>query len=133
MDPDLKVNPRNRIHYFLLTMLVISFGLLSRKIAYQLPEQINLYLGDSLWALMVFLMTGFLFNKISTFHAAVIAISFCYLIELSQLYHADWINNIRHTTLGGLVIGYGFLWSDILAYTIGVGFGAIFEKMILKR
>ncbi|MBE9460734.1 DUF2809 domain-containing protein [Dyadobacter sp. UP-52] len=111
---------------------MISFGLLSRKIAYQLPEFINLYLGDSLWALMIFLMTGFILNKVSTFQAMIIAISFCYLIELSQLYHADWIDNIRSTTLGGLVLGYGFLWSDILAYSIGVGFGAIFEKLVLK-
>ncbi|MFC6194129.1 DUF2809 domain-containing protein [Dyadobacter subterraneus] len=125
-------NKRNRTAYFLLTILMISFGLLSRKIAYQLPEFINLYLGDSLWALMIFLMTGFILNKVSTFQAMIIAISFCYLIELSQLYHADWIDNIRSTTLGGLVLGYGFLWSDILAYSIGVGFGAIFEKLVLK-
>ena len=125
-------NKRNRTAYFLLTILMISFGLLSRKIAYQLPEFINLYLGDSLWALMIFLMTGFIFNKVSTFQAMIIAISFCYLIELSQLYHADWIDNIRSTTLGGLVLGYGSLWSDILAYSIGVGFGAIFEKLVLK-
>ena len=42
---------------------------------------------------------------------------------MSQLYHAEWIDNIRATTLGGLVLGYGFLWSDLVAYTIGVGVG----------
>ncbi|GLU55587.1 ribosomal maturation YjgA family protein [Dyadobacter frigoris] len=114
-------------------MLVISFGLFSRKIAYQLPEQVNLYLGDSLWALMIFLITGFIFNKTPTFQILAIAIFFCYMVELSQLYHADWIDNIRNTTLGGLILGYVFLWSDILAYSIGVGFGAIFEKLISKR
>lgn len=124
---------RNRIVYFLLTMLVISFGLFSRKIAYQLPERVNLYLGDALWALMIFLMTGFVFNKVSTIRSAIIALSFCYLIELSQLYHASWIDNIRHTMLGGLILGYGFLWSDILAYFIGVGFGAVLEKLISTR
>lgn len=129
----MNVCPRNRIAYFFLTMLVISFGIFSRKIAYQLPEQVNLYLGDALWALMIFLMTGFMFKKTPTYQAAIIAISFCCLIEISQLYHAEWIDTIRHTTLGGLVLGYGFLWSDILAYSIGVGFGVIFEKLFLNR
>lgn len=133
IDSILGINPRNRIVYLFLTMLVISSGLFSRKLAHQLPEQVNLYLGDSLWALMIFLITGCVFNKVSTFQALVIAISFCYLIELSQLYHADWIDIVRHTTLGGLILGYGFLWSDILAYSIGVGCGAILEKLISSR
>ncbi|MCF0058117.1 DUF2809 domain-containing protein [Dyadobacter sp. CY356] len=126
-------NPRSRILYFLMTMLVISSGLFSRKIAYQLPELVNLYLGDALWALMIFLITGFIFKWISTLQVAIFAVSFCYLIEISQLYHADWIDNIRYTRLGGLILGFGFLWSDILAYSIGVGFGVILEKFILKR
>ena len=117
----MSANNRNRIVYFLLTMLAISFGLFSRKIAYQLPEQVNLYLGDSLWALMIFLITGFIFNKVSTIKAAIIALSFCYLIEISQLYHAGWIEHIRHTTLGGLILGYGFLCSDILAIRLALG------------
>ena len=44
---------------------------------------------------------------------------FFYGIELSQLYHALWIDAIRNTTLGGLIIGFGFLWSDLVCYTIG--------------
>ncbi|CKH20539.1 Protein of uncharacterised function (DUF2809) [Streptococcus pneumoniae] len=49
---------------------------------------------------------------------------------MSQLYHAEWIDNIRATTLGGLVLGYGFLWSDLVAYTIGVGVGFLFEFIL---
>ena len=45
---------------------------------------------------------------------------FCYGIEASQLYHAEWIDSIRATTLGTRV-GIRFLWSDVVAYTIGVG------------
>ena len=51
------------------------------------------------------------------------------MIEISQLYQAEWINNIRHTTLGGLILGQGFLWSDMVAYTVGVIIGALFEKV----
>ena len=52
-----------------------------------------------------------------------VALSFSYLIEVSQLYHAPWIDSIRATTLGGLVLGFGFLWSDIACYTVGVTLG----------
>jgi hypothetical protein len=43
------------------------------------------------------------------------------------LYHAGWIDAIRATRLGGLILGYGFLWSDLVCYAAGVGLGAILE------
>ncbi|MEB9682511.1 hypothetical protein BK742_28020 [Bacillus thuringiensis serovar pingluonsis] len=123
---------RNRLLYATFTIIVIILGLSSRKFAYALPELLNDYLGDTLWALMIFIGFGFLFPKIETKKLAFISLIFCGGIEMSQLYHAEWIDNIRATTLGGLVLGYGFLWSDLVAYTIGVGVGFLFE-FILRR
>jgi len=40
--------------------------------------------------------------------------------EFSQLYHASWADAIRATTLGRLLFGAGFLWSDILCYAVGI-------------
>ncbi|CAI8942434.1 MULTISPECIES: DUF2809 domain-containing protein [Bacillus] len=123
---------RNRLLYAVLTIIVIILGLGSRKFAYVLPDLLNDYLGDALWALMIFIGVGFLFHKMKTKKLAFLSLLFCYGIEISQLYHADWIDNIRATTLGGLVLGYGFLWSDLLAYTIGVGMGMLCELMFRK-
>ena len=53
---------RNKLLYLLLTIIVMLLGLLSRKIE-GLPEIISLYSEDILWALMVFLLFAFLFNK----------------------------------------------------------------------
>ncbi|QUW29275.1 DUF2809 domain-containing protein [Bacillus cereus] len=124
---------RNRLLYAIFTILVIILGLSSRKFAFALPELLNDYLGDALWALMIFIGFGFLFPKIETKKLAFISLIFCYGIEMSQLYHAEWIDNIRATTLGGLVLGYGFLWSDLVAYTIGVGVGLIFEFILQRK
>ncbi|WP_347030238.1 DUF2809 domain-containing protein, partial [Bacteroides intestinalis] len=44
---------------------------------------------------------------------------FSYCIEISQLYQADWANIVRSTTLGALIFGHGFLWSDMICYTVG--------------
>ena len=84
---------------------------------------------------MVFIGVGFIFRKMETTKIALIGIAFCYPIEFSQLYQANWINEIRRTTIGGLVLGYGFLWSDLLAYFIGISVGAAIEilwKVIQK-
>ncbi|MGD6888015.1 DUF2809 domain-containing protein [Bacillus mobilis] len=124
---------RNRLLYALFTIVVIILGLSSRKLAFVLPQLLNDYLGDALWALMIFTGFGFLFPKIETKKLAFISLLFCYGIELSQWYHAEWIDNIRATTLGGLVLGYGFLWSDLVAYTIGVGVGFLFEFILRKK
>ena len=124
---------RNRLLYAVFTIVVIILGLSSRKFAFALPDLLNEYLGDALWALMIFTGFGFLFPKIETKKLAFISLIFCYGIEISQLYHAEWIDSIRATTLGGLVLGYGFLWSDLVAYTIGVGVGMFCEFMLRKK
>ncbi|MBJ7984058.1 MULTISPECIES: ribosomal maturation YjgA family protein [Bacillus] len=124
---------RNRLLYALFTIVVVILGLSSRKFAFVLPDLLNDYLGDALWALMIFTGFGFLFPKIETRKLAFISLIFCYGIEISQLYHETWIDSIRATTLGGLVLGYGFLWSDLVAYTIGVGVGMLGEFMLRKK
>ncbi|EJS76373.1 ribosomal maturation YjgA family protein [Bacillus cereus] len=124
---------RNRLLYAMFTIVVIILGLSSRKFAFTLPDLLNNYLGDALWALMIFTGFGFLFPKIETKKLAIISLIFCYGIEISQLYHESWIDSIRTTTLGGLVLGYGFLWSDLVAYTIGVGVGMLCESILRKK
>ncbi|MGR4024583.1 DUF2809 domain-containing protein, partial [Bacillus sp. ZZQ-131] len=103
------------------------------KFSFALPHLLNDYLGDALWALMIFTGFGFLFLKTETKKLSFISLMFCYGIEVSQLYHAEWIDSMRATTLGGLVLGYGFLWSDLVAYTIGVGVGILCEVIFRKK
>ena len=102
-----------RKKYFILTILTMILGLLSRKFMSYVPNLISPYLGDVLWATIVYF---------------IIAIIFSFGIEFSQIYQAKWINNIRATTLGGLVLGHGFLWSDLLCYTIGILIGSFIDK-----
>lgn len=113
---------RNRRMYFVLTLSAMMMGLLSRRIE-GLPLMIEQYSGDTLWALMVFLGMAFVLYKKPTWGIGISAFVFAYGIELSQLYHAPWIDQIRGTTLGGLVLGYGFLWSDLVCYTVGIALG----------
>ena len=113
---------RSRFVYLWLIFTVVLFSLASRAQSIQphLPPFISEYAGDTLWALTAFLGFGFLFPRLSIGRVAALALGFALLIECSQLYHAPWIDAIRHTRLGGLVLGFGFLWSDLVCYVVGV-------------
>ena len=100
-------SPRNRIQFFFLIVGTIGLGLASRSRF--TPPLIYPYLGDVLYALMIYFIIGFLWRKASSFSVAVLCVLVCYTIELSQLYQAEWINAIRSTRLGGLALGFGFL------------------------
>lgn len=118
-----------RIKYVFIICLIIILGLLSRK-----TPSIPLFVGDVLWAAMIFYMMRFFFSQTNFKRLFILSLLFCYFIEVSQLYQAGWINNLRNTTIGGLILGHGFLWSDILAYSFGVTIATIIEKEFgLKR
>lgn len=122
---------RNRIIYSLIILIVIGLGLGSRASPNPLPVFIVTYAGDTLWALTAFLMIGFIFPSLPTIRVAIIALLFSYFIEVTQLYHAPWINEIRQNRLAALLLGRGFLWSDLMCYTVGVAIGATIELIIL--
>lgn len=100
---------KNRKHYLVLIILTLFVGLSSRKFPYLFPDFLVEYLGDVLWALLVFWLLGFLFSTKSTFWTATSALVVSYLIGISQLYHEEWIDTIRESTFGALVLGHGFL------------------------
>jgi hypothetical protein len=91
------------------------------------------YAGDTLWALMVFLLVSTLLAGRPILVRAAISLALAFLVEVSQLYHAPWIDAIRQTTLGGLVLGFGFLWTDLVCYSAGVMIGVIAEWAIVAR
>jgi hypothetical protein len=119
---------QNRTTYCILIIFTIVIGLLSRHIA-----GIPLFIGDILWGLMVYFIARFLFIQKTIKWAVIASLLFSYGIEFSQLYQAAWINNIRHTVLGGLILGETFLWGDMLSYTVGIAIGLGLDALIPGR
>ncbi|KAF2508431.1 DUF2809 domain-containing protein [Flavobacterium zhairuonense] len=118
---------KRRTRYLILFLSVILLGILSRKISF-----IPLWIGDFLYAVMIyFLVRIVFFNKKATY-IFILSLAICYGIEFLQLYQAPWIIELRKTLFGRYVLGQGFLWSDIIAYTGGVLFVFFIEKIILK-
>ncbi len=69
---------------------------------------------------MVYWLVAFVSPAASVVKVALTALVISYADECSQLYQAPWINAIRATTPGHLVLGSAFSWGDIVAYTVGI-------------
>jgi uncharacterized membrane protein YraQ (UPF0718 family) len=122
------VKRRSRLNYVVAIAVTAAAGLLSRSsLADHLPTLVRTYAGDTLWALAVFLVLGLIFAKAATARIAICAALISYGVELSQLYQAPWINAIRHTIPGALLLGFGFRWSDLICYSLGILVGAVAE------
>lgn len=114
---------KGRMLYAALTLSTMILGIASRKLGAYLPEFLRLYAGDTLWAMMVYFGLRFLAPHMKIYKTMAFALLFSFGIEISQLYQAPWINHIRETTLGALVLGRGFLWSDLICYAVGIALG----------
>jgi len=124
---------QNRIIYFIIVIITIATGLFVRIKHAWFPDIVNLYLGDVLYAFMMFYIISCIVPEKRIGIRAITALVICFAIELLQLYQTDWINAVRETLPGKLILGSGFLWSDLLAYVIGVLAAYIFEKIMLSK
>lgn len=124
-----------RLIYAIAAAVVVLAGLASRRYRPELPQFLGDYSGDTLWALMVFLLISVVLPGTPLKMRATTALCISFMVEISQIYQAPWIISIRQTTLGGLVLGHGFLWTDFACYTVGIVTGAASEMVlcILKR
>jgi len=118
----------NRIRYFILVLIVIALGITSRKI-----EGVPTFCGDILYAVMVYFGMRMFFINLNLKKTAILALLFCFLIEFLQLYQAEWIIEIRSTTIGHYALGQGFLWSDLGYYTLGILIGFLIDSKLMIK
>ncbi len=107
----------------------IVLGLASRRFGPELPAFVATYAGDALWAVAAYLAVGVARPSAPIMRRVIAAFAFAVAVEASQLYHAPWIDGIRATRLGALVLGSGFLWSDLACYAAGVAASAAGEGL----
>ena len=117
----------NRQNYFILILFVLILGILSRKISV-----IPLFIGDVLYAVLIYFGLRFLFIHLKTHKTFLLSLLFCFSIEILQLVQMDWLIGLRKTTLGHYILGQGFLWLDLLCYIIGGLLAYIIDKLFLS-
>ncbi|MES2123378.1 MAG: DUF2809 domain-containing protein [Gemmatimonadota bacterium] len=116
--------------YTILAGATIAAGLASRWYPAFFPPFFAKYAGDTLWAILVYWLLALVWRRASTASLAALALGVSLAVECSQLYHAAWIDAIRETQLGGLVLGYGFQWSDLACYAVGVALASCVDHWL---
>ena len=111
----MKAHTKKLLQYTSAVIALIALGLLSRRIN-GIPDAC----GDALWAMMVFCCWRIVLVLRPLKTVAVVALITSYLVEFSQILSFDLLVRLRSTFLGHMLLGQGFLWIDLLAYTIGI-------------
>jgi hypothetical protein len=103
--------------YFFLAVLIflveVSIALFVRD------RLIRPYGGDFLVVIMLYYGVR-VFSNAKPWKIAIGVLLFAILIEIGQYLHLVDKLGLSKNTLAKTVIGYGFEWWDILAYTLGV-------------
>lgn len=124
---------RQRTVYARVLLVTIALGLGSRRFGASLPTFVAQYAGDVLWATMVFWLVAIVSPGAARHRLAAAALAIAFSVECSQLYRAPWLDALRATTAGALVLGQGFLWSDLLCYAIGIVFAVTVDLALWRR
>ena len=85
------------------------------------------YVGDYLVVILIYYAVR-TFIKISPVKLAIGVLLFSYVIEVLQFFNIVDRLGLSNNKLAKTVIGYGFEWIDLLAYTLGVVTVLIMER-----
>lgn len=110
---------QRRIIYFFLFAFCLWLALFTRSHANLFWSFIAIYGGDTLWASGFFFIAIVIFPKISLWKLGIAVYLLGVVDELSQLWSTPLLNQIRSTYIGKLMLGQGFLWSDLICYAVG--------------
>ena len=86
------------------------------------------YAGDILIALfLAFCVRGLAPRRSAGFVVCAVGI-YSVLVEISQCYHAPWIDSLRRTFPGAIVLGTTFQWMDLACYGAGLAVYTVFDR-----
>ena len=106
-----------RTVYIVLMAVIVFAGLWSRRVAW-----VPAGMGDALWAMLMYCLWRVVFIRRRLRWVALCSLFACYAVEFSQLLRWPWLVSFRSTAVGHLLLGQGFLWTDLVAYTAGIVF-----------
>ncbi|MEQ9486808.1 ribosomal maturation YjgA family protein [Coleofasciculus sp. F4-SAH-05] len=92
------------------------------------PEWLNDRLGSFAYEIFWILLVGLFFPKASPLWTAVGVFLVTCLLEVLQLWQPPFLQAIRATLLGRVILGNTFTWSDFPAYFIGSFLGWVWMR-----
>ena len=113
-------NPRIRCTAILAMTGAAAVGMLSRTTALQGIPVFTAAAGDTCWAIAAWFLFRLILPQAGLGLMTILTASLCLSVELSQLIKAEWLEDLRQHRIVALLIGRGFLWVDLLRYTVGI-------------
>ena len=114
-----------------LCLLIIMSGLALRGFGFSfgLSAIVVKYGGSALWAAMVYFLVAMAAPRESRLSIALISAAIAVGVELFRLIHAPWLDALRLTLLGALLLGRIFSAWNMLAYGVGIIFAVGLDGM----
>ena len=110
---------KRRIVYLFIFFFFIWLALATRHHSQWFYPVVAKYGGDTIWAGDFLFFFRAVLPKTNLLKLAIFNYLFGVIDEVSQLWHTSWLDTIRHTTFGKLMLGLGFMWSDLVCYFAG--------------
>jgi di/tricarboxylate transporter len=126
-------SPRTRLTYALAAVAAIALGLWIHRGGLPLGRDARDITGDAVWAMMMVWWVSAAMPRATLVARAGVALGICFGVELSQLAHTPWLDALRATLVGRLVLGSGFDARDLLAYSLGVLAAACVDAVTRRR
>jgi len=131
--PRLRVSMDRRLRALAALILVVGVGLASRRYDGLFPRILGKYPGDALWTMAAYLGWKLALPSMGPRGLGVMALGLSFLVEFLQLYHAPWLDGIRDTRLGHLLLGSTFNPMDLVAYTVGAATVFVIDRFLASR
>jgi hypothetical protein len=122
----LKFRPR----YFILTIALFVTEICIAKFFHD--GFIRNSLGDFLVVILIYCFIRSFFN-LSVLSTSIFVLLFSYAIEILQYFKIVEKLGLQNSKIARTVIGTSFEWTDILAYTLGIGLVLLIEKLCITK
>ena len=97
------------------------------------PEWLNDSFGSIAYQILWIVLVALLFPQASPLWTAIgVCLASCF-IEFLQLWHPPFLEAIRATFLGRLILGNTFTWSDFPSYFIGSFLGWVWMQVLRQQ
>ena len=121
-----------RIALLISILIIVPLGYVVRFYG-AAPEWLNDLFGSVAYEIFWILLVALLLPKASPLWTAVgVCLATC-VIEFLQLWHPPFLEAMRATLPGRLVLGNNFAWSDFLCYFIGSFLGWVWMRSCFAR
>ena len=113
------------------TVMLICIG--SREYVHLVHIIWSNHLGYSIWAFSLYFLIRIIFARQKIVINMTATFTLSLLVEISQLIETPFLNKIRENYVGGLIIGFGWHATDLLAYLAGILLAASADYLIIRN